>query len=129
MAEHDPALPPVPISPNDDAHKPVALARALRGAGPQWGMQSEDLNATLLAWPPGHAVAAHRNSERDVLVIVLDGTATVRVDGVEHEMAADELLLLPRGSERAFSVGPAGVRYLSIHLRRGPLLPTPRPPA
>jgi hypothetical protein len=43
-----------------------------RGMGPLWGMASADLNATLLAWPPGHEVAAHTNSELDVLLIMLD---------------------------------------------------------
>jgi quercetin dioxygenase-like cupin family protein len=89
-------------------------------------MASADLNATLIAWPAGFQVAAHVNDERDVLVVVLDGSAAVTLDGVEHEVAEHELVLLPRGSERALVAGPAGARYLSIHLRREPLLPTRR---
>lgn len=37
----------------------------LSGAGPLWGMASGDLNATLLAWPPGHGVAEHTNISFD----------------------------------------------------------------
>ena len=44
--------------------------------GPLWGMASEELNATLLAWPAGHEVPEHVNAERDVLVVVLVGDAT-----------------------------------------------------
>jgi hypothetical protein len=77
----------------------VDLARAARGRGPQWGMQSTDLNATLLEWPAGAGFREHRNDERDVLV------------------------LLPRGSAGSLTAGPIGARYLSIHTRREPLRP------
>jgi quercetin dioxygenase-like cupin family protein len=89
-------------------------------------MQSEELNATLLAWPAGHEIAEHINTERDVLMVVLEGSARVSVDDVDHLLATDQLLLIPRGSARAMSAGPRGVRYLSTHRRRGPLLPTAR---
>ena len=104
----------------------VDLAHAGHGSGPRWGMQSEELNATLLAWPPGHEIAEHVNSERDVLMVVLEGSAWVAVDGVGHLVAADQLLLLARGCARSITAGAGGVRYLSTHLRRGPLLPTAR---
>jgi hypothetical protein len=34
-------------------------------------MASSDLNATLVAWPPGHEMVEETNSELDVLLIVL----------------------------------------------------------
>ncbi len=49
--------------------------RAGDGEGPIWGTATEDLNATLLAWPAGHEVAEHVNDERDVLLIFIDGAA------------------------------------------------------
>ena len=33
------------------------------GTGPLWGMASNDLNATLLAWPAGHELAEHTNRQ------------------------------------------------------------------
>ena len=105
---------------------PVDLAGMPSGAGPLWGMQSEELNATLLEWPPGGGVAEHVNDELEVLVLVLAGSASVSVDGTEHELTAGGLLLVPRGSARSLSAGRGGVRYLSVHRRRGPLLPRPR---
>jgi formiminotetrahydrofolate cyclodeaminase/quercetin dioxygenase-like cupin family protein len=104
----------------------VDLAHVGEGSGPRWGMQSEELNATLLAWPAGHEIAEHLNTERDVLMVVLEGSVRVSVDDVGHLLAADQLLLIPRGSARAMSAGPRGVRYLVTHRRRGPLLPTAR---
>lgn len=96
------------------------------GSGPRWGLQSDELNATLLTWPAGHEIAAHVNDEREVMLVVLAGSANIVVDGCAHELCADQLLLLPRGSTRAITAGPQGVRYLSAHVRRGPLLPTAR---
>jgi quercetin dioxygenase-like cupin family protein len=113
-------------SAGDDAAPVVDLARPTRGGGPQWGMESDELNATLLAWPAGAGIAEHRNPDREVLVIVLEGSVAVKLDGVDQELFEDELVLLPRGSARSFTAGPGGVRYLSIHRRRGPLLPQPR---
>lgn len=105
----------------------VDLARAARGRGPQWGMQSADLNATLLEWPAGAGFREHRNDERDVLLVVLEGSASIVLDGVPHEILEHELVLLPRGSARSLTAGPLGVRYLSIHTRREPLHPGSRP--
>ena len=105
---------------------PVDLNAPPDGSGPLWGMQSGELNATLLAWPPGGGVAEHVNDELEVLVVVLSGSVRVTLAGAEHELAAGHLLLVPRGCARAIAAGPAGVRYLSVHRRRAPLLPAAR---
>ena len=94
---------------------------ALSGSGPLWGMASTDLNATLLAWPAGHAVAEHVNDELDVLLVVLDGHGRAIVDGEFHELAAGNALLVPRGARRRIEAREGGLRYLSVHRRRGPL--------
>jgi quercetin dioxygenase-like cupin family protein len=91
------------------------------GTGPLWGMASADLNATLLAWPPGHEVAEHTNSELDVLLIVLEGAGTAEVDGLEHALVPGSALLVEKGRSRVIRAGPEGLRYLSVHKRRGPL--------
>ena len=115
---------------NEQQHEPLAavvdLSRTPHVRGPQWGMESGDLNATLLSWPSGEGVAEHRNDERDVLVVMLEGSATVVLDGVEHGLSGGQLMLLPRGCARSLIAGPAGARYLSIHRRREPLLPRSR---
>jgi uncharacterized cupin superfamily protein len=97
------------------------------GIGPLWGMASADLNATLLVWPPGHRIAEHVNAELDVLLVVLGGHGTTLVDGVAHELAPGGAILIPRGSKRAIHAGDAGLRYLSVHRRRGPLRIHPTP--
>jgi mannose-6-phosphate isomerase-like protein (cupin superfamily) len=94
------------------------LPPAITGGGPTWGVESEELNATVLAWSPGRGVAEHVNDERDVLVCVLDGSATVTVDGEGHALAAGDALIVAKGARRAILAGPGGVRYLSAHRRR-----------
>ena len=91
------------------------------GHGPVWGLACDDLNATLLAWPAGHEVAEHTNEDLDVLLVVLGGSGTVAVDGRPQDVAEQQALLIPKGSRRSIRAGDDGIRYLSIHRRRGPL--------
>ena len=106
-----------------DQHAARAVVDLLaeQGSGPVWGMASADLNATLLAWPPGHEVAEHVNTEVDVLLIVLEGGGLVVVDQLEHALAPGHAVLIAQGSTRTIHAGTAGLRYLSVHRRRGPL--------
>jgi mannose-6-phosphate isomerase-like protein (cupin superfamily) len=89
--------------------------------GPVWGPASEDLNATLLAWSVGGGPPEHVNDERDVLIFVAEGSATVTVDGEERQLAAGEGLIVDKSRRRKITAGADGVRYLSVHLRRPPL--------
>ena len=95
------------------------LARS--GTGPLWGLASTDLNATLLAWPPGGGVDEHVNAELDVLVVVLGGHGSAIIDGATHELAPGSAILIPGATRRAITAGETGLRYLSVHRRRGPL--------
>ena len=58
--------------------------RRRTGADRWWGTASADLNATLLSWPQGERTPEHVNAERDVLLVVVAGGATLRIDGVEY---------------------------------------------
>jgi quercetin dioxygenase-like cupin family protein len=92
-----------------------------RGIGPLWGMASAELNATLLAWPPGHGLVERSASDLDVLLIVLEGGGTAEIDDREHALVPGNALLIERGRTRAIRAGADGLRYLSVHRRRGPL--------
>jgi quercetin dioxygenase-like cupin family protein len=91
------------------------------GIGPLSGTETDDLNATLLVWPAGRGAAEHVNSERDVLLLVLEGQATVTLDGSERLIRAGEAVVVGKGRSRRLSAGPEGVRYVAVHRRRGPL--------
>ncbi|HZU20499.1 MAG TPA: hemerythrin domain-containing protein [Gaiellaceae bacterium] len=90
-------------------------------AGPVWGTASDDLNATLLAWPPEQGPGEQVNEERDVLVHVVEGSATLVVDGEETTLRPGAATIVAKGTTRKLTAGPHGVRYLSVHLRRPPL--------
>ncbi len=89
--------------------------------GPVWGAESEDLNATLLDWPPGAGPAEHVNDSRDVLYVVVAGAATLTVDGEQRELRPGEPTIVAKGARRALVAGPEGVRYVTAHVRRGGL--------
>jgi mannose-6-phosphate isomerase-like protein (cupin superfamily) len=92
------------------------------GHGTLWATASDDLNATLLSWPPGEGVGPHRNAERDVLLVVVAGDGIVVVDGESTELEAHIAVIIPRGSARSITAGRGGLRYLSVHLRRNGLV-------
>lgn len=97
------------------------LARDTGPIGPQWGIATEDLNATLLRWPPGHIVAEHLNDACDVLLVVVEGTGRATIDGVSHELAAGDPLVIAKGSRRSIEAGPGGICYVTAHVKRPPL--------
>jgi quercetin dioxygenase-like cupin family protein len=87
-----------------------------------WAVASDDLNATLVAWPAGGGVPAHRNSERDVLLVVVAGGGSLRVDERAVELRPATAVVIPRGATRSMTAGADGLRYLSAHRRRSGLV-------
>ena len=75
-----------------------------------WGTASEDLNATILEWGAGGGPPEHVNAERDVVLVVLAGSATLELDGDPREVAAGEVVVLEKGRRRRIVAGPDGVR-------------------
>lgn len=97
------------------------MSRLDNANGPVWGLASDDLNATLLEWPEGGGALEHVNQERDVLIFVAAGSATVTVDGEAQELRAGQAIIIEKGRRRSITAGAHGVRYLSVHRRRPPL--------
>ena len=56
-----------------------------------------------------------------MLVVVLDGSAILSIDGEERELDRGETAIVAKGRRRKITAGRDGVRYLSIHHRRPPL--------
>lgn len=103
------------------------LAAVTTGAaGAAWSCATQDLNATVLAWPARHEVAEHVNEERDVLLVGISGAALVVVDGVEHELRPATMVVVSRGARRSLRASDSGVAYLSAHAARGMLQVRPR---
>lgn len=109
------------VRASEVAEPPIVDLSAPLGRGPLWGTETEDLNATLLAWPAGEGPDEHVNNECDVILLVLAGAATVTIERKPHAIRAGDLVIIEKGRSRSISTGRDGVRYLSIHRRRAPL--------
>ena len=89
-------------------------ARGQMGSGPALGHgDRRPQRDAVLAWPPGGGTDEHVNDERDVLVVVSAGSATVTLDGEPHGVGAGRALVV-ESWRRRIDAGPAGVRYLSV---------------
>jgi hypothetical protein len=82
--------------------------------GPAWGDESEELNATILEWPPGDG-PGETVSQLDVVYAVLRGSIVLNGE----EVVAGEARILAKGVTRTVVAGPDGARYLTAHRRRG----------
>jgi len=109
---------PKPQAPRRGAVEAVAPEKRPDAAK---ALASEELNVTPLSWKAGSGPPEHVNEERDVLVVVLDGSATLSINGDERELARGETAVIAKGRKRKITAGRGGVRYLSIHRRRPPL--------
>jgi quercetin dioxygenase-like cupin family protein len=102
----------------------LEAAQAAQQDGPAWTRETDDLNVNLVILRAGHSIAEHVNNEVDVVLIGVDGTGRVTIDGDAVELAATQLLVVPKGAAR--SIVPLGARfaYVTCHKRRAGLWPT-----
>jgi quercetin dioxygenase-like cupin family protein len=91
------------------------------GAGGVVWSATPGCNVNLVALDAGSGIRSHRNDEVDVLLVTLQGDATVWVDGDALPVRAGDALTLPLGTVRSVTAGEAGVRYLTVHAERRPL--------
>lgn len=88
-------------------------------------VRRRDLDANIIRIAPHGRIEAHNGPDLDVLIHVLAGTGTLTTELGELELAAGALVWLPRRSQRAFTAGPQGLRYLTVHQRRQALVLDP----
>lgn len=98
--------------------------------GAAWRLEpaERELDANLIALPPGESIAEHVGADVDVLLHVVAGTGTLRTEGEDVLLSPGEVVYLPRRARRAVLAGSNGLRYLSVHRRKEtlPLTPTLR---
>ena len=102
------------------------LAVAASGDGVAWSANPEGVNVNLVVLEPAGSIAAHRNDAVDVLVLVLDGSLAVEVDGGRAELAAGHATVVPCGTTRTLTAGADGSRHLTVHRARPPMQPARR---
>lgn len=92
--------------------------------GAVWKLQARerDLDANIIALPPGRAIDAHTGPDIDVLIHVLAGSGRLATELGAIDLTPGVLLWMPRRSRRQFTAGVDGLRYLTVHQRRQALL-------
>jgi quercetin dioxygenase-like cupin family protein len=103
-------------------HAPTLIAAADHD-GPLWSNASEQLNANLLRFSAGQGIAAHVNSELDVLVVVLGGLGRITIEEDQYDMTAGAIIVIPRGTRRSIVSLSDSLAYVTCHRRRAGLLP------
>ena len=101
-------------------------------AGAVWRLEppERDLDANIIALPPGGTIERHTGPALDVLLHVLSGGGVLLSGEESIELAPGAVVWLPRHTERQFRAHESGLRYLSVHARRHDALSiTTRPAA
>ncbi|HTQ08992.1 MAG TPA: hypothetical protein VMI31_02865 [Fimbriimonadaceae bacterium] len=93
------------------------------GPGAAFGLETEDLDVTVVAWPEHFLVPAHVNSEVDVAMVVLSGSGEATVDGVTYALRLGSVLVIPKGAERSIRSHSVDFRYVNTHRRKRKLMP------
>ena len=62
--------------------------------------QNKHHSLTLFAFDKGEEISAHE-SQGDALVLLLDGTGKITIDGKEHLLHAGEAIIMPAGVPHA----------------------------
>jgi quercetin dioxygenase-like cupin family protein len=101
----------------------VDAYNAGEGHGAAFGLETEDLDMTLVAWPESYTVPPHVNSEVDVIMTVLSGTGEATVGAKLFPLRAGSILMIPKGAERSVRSMSDDFRYLNVHKRRRKLMP------
>lgn len=90
--------------------------------GAIWSLPHDgDLDANLVELHGGREIGEHVNTEVDVFVVVWHGTGEIAIDGRTLPLRPGVATLVPKGTNRTIRAGRAGMRYLTVHRRRGPL--------
>ena len=105
----------------------IDIAASLRQAdndGPIWSVNSEQLNVNLLRLRTGDGVAAHANTEVDVVLVIFEGDGELTVDGVAYPLRPGRAIVVPRGATRSMRCTAGPLVYLTCHRRRAGLMPS-----
>lgn len=98
----------------------VDLGAVAGAGGVVWSAAPAGVHVNLVVLDPGQSIGEHRNDAVDVLVVVLEGTGTATVDGIEVTLGPSSALSIPRGTTRALHA-TTRLRYLTVHAERQPL--------
>lgn len=109
------------------SHEPLplaALVASATGSGVVWSLpRGGGVNVNLVRLEGGESIGEHVNDVVDVVLLGVEGSATVSVDGLEVALEPGALLVVPAGARRAIAARGGTAGYLSLHRERGGLMP------
>jgi uncharacterized protein (DUF2249 family) len=103
----------------------IAAADVQPGVAWKLEVPERDLDSNVIALAPDGGIDTHAGADVDVLIHVLSGSGRLTTEQDTIELAPGALLWLPRRSQRQFTAGPEGLRYLTVHQKREILPLTP----
>lgn len=89
-----------------------------------WTSTSQDLNVNLIVLQRDERIETHRNDEVDVLIVGIDGTGEISIDGATARITPDTAIIVPLGAERGLLALTSSFAYLTCHRQRKQLWPT-----
>jgi len=91
--------------------------------GPQFSLESSDLDCNFLRFDRGEGVPLHINAQVDVAGVVLEGEGLLQVDGRQQILSEGDFFYIPKGTARKLRSSGGPFAYLSFHARRPCLVP------
>lgn len=76
------------------------------------------LQLVLMALQPGDEIGEEVHSDRDQFFRIEDGTGEIRIDGVHHQVKADDGIIVPQGTRH--NVVNTGTEPLKLYTIYGP---------
>lgn len=97
----------------------VSEAEGDRG-GALWSLavRRRQLDANLIRLPANAGVAAHVESDLDVLLFVVEGSGSLTTPAGQQRLTRGVVAWLAHGTERALAAEGEGLVYLTVHRRR-----------
>ena len=62
--------------------------------------------------PPGGSTQRHYHGRSEEIYLLLEGDATMELDGEEQVVGPGDAVLIPHGSPHRITAGPGGTRFL-----------------
>lgn len=89
-------------------------------AGVVWKLevQNRELDADVTALSANQDTGMHTGPEMSALIHVLSGSGQLTTELGVTDLAPGALLWMPQRSQRRFTAGPDGLRYLTVHQKR-----------
>jgi quercetin dioxygenase-like cupin family protein len=89
----------------------------------RWLVRERDVDGGFLMFEdtvdPGKCTPLHTHPGAEETFYLLEGTMVLHLDGVQHELRAGGVAVVPREVPHAFLAGPQGARMLCLHTPGG----------